>query len=56
MLVEGGCRDEWVAAEFLVPLADIEREIRPYEPLDEAKMRLSRHFKVSTLVVLRRLL
>ena len=45
-----------VAAEFLVPLADIEREIRPYEPLDEAKMRLSRHFKVSTLVVLRRLL
>ena len=45
-----------VAAEFLVPLADIEREIRLYEPLDEAKMRLSRHFKVSTLVVLRRLL
>ena len=45
-----------VAAEFLVPLADIEREIRPLEPLDEAKTRLSRHFKVSTLVVLRRLL
>ena len=36
--------------------ADIEREIRSHEPLDEAKMRLSRHFKVSTLVVLRRLL
>ena len=45
-----------VAAEFLVPLADIERQLRPHEPLDEAKMRLSRHFKVSTLVVLRRLL
>ena len=45
-----------VAAEFLVPLADIERRIRPHEPLDEAKVRLSRHFHVSTLVVLRRLL
>ncbi len=45
-----------VAAEFLVPLADIEREMRSNEPVDEAKMRLSRHFKVSTLVVLRRLL
>lgn len=45
-----------VAAEFLVPLADIEREIRPGEPLDQAKVRLSRQFMVSTLVVLRRLL
>ena len=45
-----------VAAEFLVPLADIEREIRPDEPLHGAKMRLSHHFKVSTLVVLLRLL
>ena len=45
-----------VAAEFLIPLADIERVMRLDEPLDEVKVRLSRHFKVSTLVVLRRLL
>ena len=45
-----------VAAEFLVPLAAIEREMRSNEPSDEATMRLARHFKVSTLVVLRRLL
>ena len=54
-----GREETWcnaVAAEFLVPLTDIEREMRSNEPLDEAKMRLSRHFKVSTLVVLRRLL
>ena len=45
-----------VAAEFLVPRARIEEELRPRETLDEAKTRLSRHFKVSPLVVLRRLL
>jgi len=45
-----------VAAELLVPLAQIATEVRPREPLDEATTRLARHFMVSKLVVLRRLL
>jgi len=45
-----------VAAELLVPLAALRPELRHDEPLDEALSRLARIFKVSTLVVLRRLL
>jgi len=44
-----------VAAELLVPLAAFRAALRPDEPLDEAMPRLARQFKVSTLVVLRRL-
>ena len=44
-----------VAAELLVPLADLHRELRDEEPLG-AVPRLARSFKVSNLVVLRRLL
>lgn len=57
----GGFRREevWcnkVAAELLAPLQAIRAELRPNEPLEETLRRLARHFKVSTLVVLRRLL
>ncbi len=45
-----------VAAGLLVPLASLRPALRPDEPLDQSLPRLSRHFKVSTLVVLRRLL
>jgi Zn-dependent peptidase ImmA (M78 family) len=45
-----------VAAELLVPLAALRPAIQPEEPLDVAMQRLARQFKVSTLVVLRRLL
>ena len=45
-----------VAAELLVPLAALERDLRPNEPLADALSRLARTFKVSTLVILRRLL
>ncbi len=46
-----------VAAELLVPLAALRRAIRPDVPLDQAmQRRLARTFKVSTLVILRRLL
>ena len=44
-----------VAAELLVPLADLRTELRDAEPLP-AVPRLARAFKVSTLVILRRLL
>ena len=44
-----------VAAEFLVPLDDLRRELTGGDPLAEVP-RLARTFKVSTLVVLRRLL
>ena len=44
-----------VAAELLVPLADLRTELRDEEPL-AAVPRLARAFKVSTLVILRRLL
>ncbi len=44
-----------VAAELLVPLGTIRGAYRPSEPLDEAMERLARQFKVSTLVILRRL-
>lgn len=45
-----------VAAELLVPLAALTPLVRAKEALDDAVQRLARHFKVSTLVVLRRLL
>ena len=44
-----------VAAELLVPMDDFRRDLRPGEPLRESTSRLARRFKVSTLVILRRL-
>ncbi len=55
---DGVAVERWcnrIAAEFLVPLENIRAEIRRNEPLDEAMARHARRFKVSTLVVLRRL-
>ncbi len=58
--VTGFCREEvWcnaVAAELLVPLRNLQSELRRNEPLADALSRLARTFKVSTLVILRRLL
>lgn len=45
-----------VAAELLVPQAELRAALQRDEPLDLALQRLARHFKVSTLVVLRRML
>lgn len=45
-----------VAAELLVPLSVVRQELRDDEDLDQTLSRLARQFKVSTLVVLRRLL
>lgn len=45
-----------VAAELLVPLAALRPLLRRGEPPEETMQRLSRWFKVSTLVILRRLL
>ena len=45
-----------VAAEFLVPLDVLRSDLRPDEPSPDAASRLARAFKVSTLVILRRLL
>lgn len=45
-----------VAAELLVPLAAFRPVVQRDEPLDHAMQRLARLFKVSTLVILRRLL
>ena len=44
-----------VAAELLVPMDSFMLALRDDETLDAAKQRLAREFKVSTLVVLRRL-
>lgn len=43
-----------VAAEFLVPLESVASEVDPAQPLTDELQRLARRFKVSTLVVLRR--
>lgn len=45
-----------VAAELLVPLAALRADLQEDEPLADALSRLVRTFKVSTLVILRRLL
>ena len=45
-----------VAAELLVPIADLQVELRTGEPLSDTLPRLAKRFKVSTLVILRRLL
>ena len=45
-----------VAAEFLVPLDILRSDLHRGEPLPDALSRLARAFKVSTLVILRRLL
>ena len=56
----GFCREEvWcnaVAAELLVPLRVLQSDLRRNEPVPEALSRLAGTFKVSTLVILRRLL
>jgi Zn-dependent peptidase ImmA (M78 family) len=44
-----------VAAELLVPLGVVRAEYQPQNPLGEEINRLARRFKVSTLVVLRRI-
>ena len=44
-----------VAAEVLVPMADFETKLRPFEDTQETLARLAREYKVSTLVILRRL-
>ena len=45
-----------VAAELLVPQADFRAALQRGEAIDMAQQRLARHFKVSSLVVLRRML
>lgn len=50
--VERWCNQ--VAAEFLVPLASVTAEFSRDQPLADELERLARRFKVSTLVVLRR--
>ncbi len=45
-----------VAAELLAPLAAVRAELLEDEALEHTLSRLARHFKVSTLVILRRLL
>ena len=45
-----------VAAEFLIPLGELRTELHRGEELPDTLSRLARVFKVSTLVVLRRLL
>jgi len=42
------------AAELLVPMEDFKKNYRAQEPISEEIQRLARHYKVSTLVVLRR--
>lgn len=51
--VESWCNR--VAAELLVPIALLREEYRSDQPLAREFQRLARHFKVSTLVILRRI-
>jgi Zn-dependent peptidase ImmA (M78 family) len=51
--VERWCNQ--VSAELLVPLAVMRGEYKKNKPLDEEVKRLARYFKVSTLVILRRI-
>jgi Zn-dependent peptidase ImmA (M78 family) len=51
---EGWCNQ--VAGELLVPMSLVQAELRSGETLSETLPRLARRFKVSTLVILRRLL
>ena len=51
--VEHWCNQ--VAAELLVPLAVLREVYQPNNELHEEMIRLARHFKVSTLVILRRI-
>lgn len=44
-----------VAAEVLVPMTVLQQEFRTAEPVVEATARLARRFKVSSLVILRRM-
>lgn len=58
--INGNRREEvWcnaVAAELLVPIGALREALDPEEALPHAVTRLTRHFKVSALVILRRLL
>jgi Zn-dependent peptidase ImmA (M78 family) len=50
--------EQWcnkVAAELLVPLEIIRKECRKDNPIHEEMQRLAKYFKVSTLVILRRI-
>jgi Zn-dependent peptidase ImmA (M78 family)/transcriptional regulator with XRE-family HTH domain len=51
--VESWCNQ--VAAEMLVPMKVLREELRPHERMADAAGRLARRFKVSSLVMLRRL-
>ncbi len=51
--VETWCNQ--VAAELLVPMAVLQDELRPDEKVSDSMTRLARRFKVSSLVILRRL-
>ena len=58
-LPSGVTEETWcnaAAAEFLVPLSDLRPRLRHREPLPDALPRLARIYKVSHLVILRRLL
>lgn len=56
--VDGNTVERWcnqVAAEVLVPIADFRRHYKRTADLKDEMVRLSRRFKVSTLVILRRM-
>lgn len=56
--IEGNEIERWcnqVAAEFLVPLSNLENDFNPDAPLAEELERLARSFRVSTLVIVRRI-